>query len=104
MGDVAMATIRITTARSIWPRTSASIAASNPGQAIRRDRHSVHAFDYGTADAYDFYLRMGPLSNSNEKYLKNANPFWNDNLKHSNYDEFWQRRALAPHMKNVKPR
>jgi len=46
---------------------------------------------------------MGPLSNSNEKYLKNANPFWTDNLKHSNYDEFWQRRALAPHMKNVKP-
>src|SRR5882762_2579604 len=59
-------------------------------------------FDFGTADAYDFYLRMGPLSNSNEKYLKNSNPFWNDNLKHSNYDQFWQRRALAPHMKNVK--
>ena len=27
-------------------------------------------FDFGTADAYDFYLRMGPLSNSNEKYLR----------------------------------
>jgi uncharacterized protein len=60
-------------------------------------------FDFGTADAYDFYLRMGPLSNSNEKYLKNSNPFWNDNLKHAVYDEFWQRRALATHMKNVKP-
>ncbi len=60
-------------------------------------------FDFGTADAYDFYLRMGPLSNSNEKYLKNSNPFWTDNLKHAAYDEFWQKRALAPHMKNVKP-
>ncbi|HEY6392250.1 MAG TPA: CocE/NonD family hydrolase [Bryobacteraceae bacterium] len=73
-----------------------------PGDPARPPAQST-PFDYGTADAYDFYLRMGPLSNSNEKYLKNSNPFWNENLKHSNYDEFWQRRALAPHMKNVKP-
>jgi len=60
-------------------------------------------FQFGTSDAYDFYLRMGPLGNSNEKYLKNANVYWNDNLKHPNYDEFWQRRALAQHMRNVHP-
>jgi putative CocE/NonD family hydrolase len=60
-------------------------------------------FDFGTPDAYDFYLRMGPLSNSNEKYLKNANPYWTDNLKHARYDEFWQSRSLVPYMKNVKP-
>src|SRR5271169_366953 len=34
-------------------------------------------FDFGTPDQYDFYLRMGPLANSNEKYLKNENPYWN---------------------------
>src|SRR5262249_42153766 len=33
----------------------------------------------------------------------NGNPYWNDNLKHAAYDEFWQSRALAPHMKNVRP-
>jgi putative CocE/NonD family hydrolase len=60
-------------------------------------------FEFGTANQYDFYLRMGPLSNSNEKYLKNTNPYWSDNLKHPNYDEFWQRRSLVPHMKNVRP-
>jgi len=60
-------------------------------------------FDFGTANAYDFYLRMGPLANSNEKFLKNANIYWTDNLKHPNYDQFWQNRALAPHMKNVHP-
>ena len=60
-------------------------------------------FQFGTADAYDFYLRMGPLGNSNEKYLKNGNVYWTDNLKHPNYDEFWQHRALAQHMKNVHP-
>jgi putative CocE/NonD family hydrolase len=60
-------------------------------------------FNFGTPDAYDFYLRMGPLPNSNEKYLKNENRYWNDTLEHPNYDEFWRCRALAPHMKNIKP-
>jgi putative CocE/NonD family hydrolase len=60
-------------------------------------------FDFGTPDQYDFYLRMGPLANSNEKYLKNANPYWNDNLAHASYDDFWAARALAPHMHNITP-
>ena len=60
-------------------------------------------FDYGTPDAYDFFLKMGPLSNSNDKYFKNENPYWNANLEHPNYDEYWQARSLVPHMKNIKP-
>ena len=60
-------------------------------------------FDFGTPDAYQFYLSMGPLANSNEKYLKDKNEYWNDLLKHANYDAFWQARALAPHMKNITP-
>ena len=46
---------------------------------------------------------MGPLSNANEKYFKNNNEYWNDLLKHDTYDEFWQSRAQAPHMKNTTP-
>jgi putative CocE/NonD family hydrolase len=61
------------------------------------------AFDYGTKDQYDFYLRMGPLANANERYFKNQNVYWTDLLKHPAYDEFWQSRAQAPHMKNVTP-
>ncbi len=60
-------------------------------------------FDFGTSDQYDFYLKMGPLANANEKYLKNENVYWNDNLRHDVYDEFWQSRAQAPHMKGVTP-
>ncbi len=60
------------------------------------------AFDYGTPDAYEFYLNLGPLANSN-KYLKNENAYWNELLQHPNYDEFWRSRALAPHMKSVRP-
>jgi uncharacterized protein len=57
-------------------------------------------FDFGTADAYDYFLRMGPLSNS-IPILKS--PFWQDVLRHDTYDDYWQARAQAPHMKNVKP-
>ena len=60
-------------------------------------------FDFGTPDEYEFYLKMGPLSNSNTKYLKGENRYWNDTLKHPDYDEFWQSRALAPHMNHVAP-
>jgi putative CocE/NonD family hydrolase len=60
-------------------------------------------FEYGTEDQFDFYLRMGPLANANEHHLHNENVYWDDLLKHPNYDAFWQGRALAPHMKNVTP-
>ena len=78
-----------------------SVFKPRPGGPARPERFT--RFSFGTPDAYDFYLRMGPLANSNEKYLKNENRYWNFNLDHSTYDEFWQSRALAPHMKNIKP-
>lgn len=56
-----------------------------------------------TPDAYDFFLRMGPLANSEEKYFKKENPYWTANLDHANYDEFWQVRSLVPYMKDIKP-
>ena len=60
-------------------------------------------FDPGTMDAYDFFLRMGPVSNANEKYLKHTNIYWDDTIKHTSYDEYWQTRAQSPHMKDVTP-
>ena len=60
-------------------------------------------FDFGTRDQYDFYLRMGPLANADKLYFKGDTEYWDDLLKHPAYDEFWQSRAEAPHMKNVTP-
>ncbi len=60
-------------------------------------------FDPGTMDAYDFFLRMGSVSNANEKYLKHTNVYWDDTILHTSYDEYWQTRAQAPHMKNITP-
>ena len=60
-------------------------------------------FDHGTPDGYDFFLKLGPLSNANTRYFKNDVPFWNEIMQHGTYDEFWQARNLRPHLKNIKP-
>ncbi len=58
-------------------------------------------FDFGTQSAYEFYLKMGPLSNSNTFYLHNENFLWNDQMNHDTYDDYWKARNLAPHLKNI---
>jgi len=58
-------------------------------------------FDYGTNDGYDFYLAMGPLSNAKKLYLKDTNFYWDDQVRHPTYDEFWKSRNISTHMKNI---
>jgi len=53
-------------------------------------------------DAYDFYLRLGPLKNITEKYHYD-NFFWQQFVEHPNYDEFWQKRSILPHLTNITP-
>lgn len=60
-------------------------------------------FEHGTPDAYDFFLRMGPLANADPKYLKGEISFWNDVMRHGTYDDFWKARNLRQHMGNVRP-
>src|SRR5713101_3525712 len=52
---------------------------------------------------YDYFLRLGPLANVDEKVFKGDVAFWRDIVQHPNYDEFWQARNLRPHLKNIKP-
>jgi putative CocE/NonD family hydrolase len=58
-------------------------------------------FNFKTPDGYDFFLRMGPLANSDEVLLKGRAPEWNEFLAHPTYDTFWQARNIRPHLKNV---
>ncbi|HJQ69838.1 MAG TPA: CocE/NonD family hydrolase [Blastocatellia bacterium] len=59
-------------------------------------------FKHGTPDGYRFFLDMGPLANANKKYFKNEIAFWNEMMKHPNYDEFWKARNILPHLKGIK--
>ena len=64
---------------------------------------SAPRFSYPTPDGYEFYMRLGPLANANTRYLRDRVPFWNEIVEHPNYDEFWQRRNLLPHLHRVAP-
>ena len=51
-----------------------------------------------TRDGYKFYLGIGRLSDS----YGEDNFFWRQIVEHPNYDEFWQRRNILPHLKDVR--
>lgn len=53
-------------------------------------------------DGYDFHLKQGTLKNITEKYHYD-NFFWQQIISHPNYDTFWQKRNLLPHLNNIKP-
>src|SRR5262249_37818920 len=53
-------------------------------------------FDYGTPDAYQYFLNAGTVANT-MKYFRGQNKYVNDVIKHGTYDEFWQARNVLPH-------
>jgi len=55
------------------------------------------------ADAYDFFLDLGPLPNANARHLEGKIPFWNELLQHGTRDEYWRARDPRSHYKNAKP-
>jgi putative CocE/NonD family hydrolase len=58
-------------------------------------------FHFDRFDTFDWYLGLGPLSRVNERYFHGKMPTWNDFIAHPNYDRFWQKQALAQHLKAV---
>jgi len=70
-------------------------------EPIKKD--DVSRFEFTKPDGYNFFLKMGPLSNANARYYKDDVPFWNEMLTHPNYDDFWAARNIRPHLKSIKP-
>lgn len=58
---------------------------------------------YGTPDSYEFYMKLGPVKNVNERYFKGENKIWNNMMEHETYDDFWKARTPVPHLKNIRP-
>lgn len=65
------------------------------------DEQIMRFYGQTVKDGYDFNLRLGPLKNATEKYHYD-NFFWKQIVEHPNYDDFWQKRNLLPHLKGVK--
>ncbi len=64
-----------------------------------------YSFKFDRFDTFDWYLtELRTISLGNEKYLHGNVPTWNDLIDHPNYDEFWQKQAFAPYLRDLKLR
>jgi uncharacterized protein len=57
------------------------------------DKNKNTNFAFETYDTYQWYLDLGPVANINDKYLHGSIPYWNSNVEHPDYDEFWKKEA-----------
>ena len=66
--------------------------------------YGTQIFDYKTNDSYDFFLKLGPVKNTQSaKYYNNRSYIWNEYLQHDTYDDYWKARNIRPYLKNIKP-
>jgi putative CocE/NonD family hydrolase len=70
--------------------------------AMMETGKDVQQFKFDRPDTYDWYLSLGPLANANQKYLHEKIPTWNDFVLHPNYDTFWKRQTMVPHLREVQ--
>lgn len=70
--------------------------------AMMESGKDVQQFAFDRYDTFDWYLDLGPLSNVNAKYLHGRIPTWNDYVAHPDYDDFWKRQTMVPHLTSVK--
>ena len=61
------------------------------------------AVAYATPDGYKLFLEAATMETVTQRLLKDASPFWKEMMEHPNRDEFWQKRNILPHLKNVAP-
>ncbi len=77
-----------------------------PGFTNRQDDKPTQRrggrFDPGTDDGYDFFLKMGPVKNTNVKYYKDTIRLWNEMLAHPDYDQHWKDRNVLYHLHDIK--
>lgn len=59
-------------------------------------------FGFDRYDTYGWYLALGPLSNVNARFFHGKIPTWNDFFEHPDYDEFWKRQTMIPHIREVQ--
>ncbi len=66
---------------------------------VENEKESNSSYPFPQFDLYNWYLKLGPLSNVNEKYYHNRIPAWNDFVEHPNYDNYWQKSSMLNQVK-----
>src|SRR5262245_55738752 len=69
--------------------------------AMMETDKSNASFAFDRHDTFEWYLKLGALSNVNRRHFKGKMPTWNDFVAHPNYDDFWRKQASASYLKRV---
>jgi len=77
-----------------------------PGFTNRQDDKPTQRrggrFNPGTRDGYDFFMKMGSMKNTNDKYYKDTIRLWNEMMDHPDYDQHWKDRNVLTHLHDIK--
>ncbi len=65
---------------------------------IEHDNTTDSDFPFPQFDVFDWYKKLGPLKNVNDKYFHNTIPTWNNFVAHPNYDSFWQSNSTLSYV------
>ena len=76
---------------------SAFTEEQNPTPLPKKREH----FDYGTGDAYAFFLSHLTMPKIVATLAPKQQAFLVPTIEHATYDDFWQRRNILPHLKNI---
>ena len=78
-----------------WLAASARVRTSSSGTSRGR-------WSYGTPDGYGFFIELGPVANADRLYFEKSVPTWNDYMTHGDYDEYWKRQNVLPHLRDIR--
>ena len=72
-----------------------------PRNSVVKDYGST-VFNVNRKDAYNFFLSLGPISNTqSEKYFNHKSYIWDEYLQHDTYNAYWKSRNIRQHLKNI---
>ena len=64
-------------------------------------QYGPRAFSPDNPDGYEFFLKLGPIASSNEKYNMKIIELWQKWINHPDYDEYWKPQNVSQHLKRV---
>ena len=64
--------------------------------------YGSEVFDVNPKDMYSFFLKLGPVKNTqSEKYFNHKSYIWDEYVQHDTYDDYWKARNIRTHLKNI---
>ena len=74
------------------------------GTRLDSGKQYKNVFSTRRKDAYQFFLNLGPISNTNgPSFFNHKAKIWDEYLEHNTYDNYWKSRNIRTSLKKVRP-